>query len=240
MGIERVERVFSSGYFPWPKLALKAGDRARFHFLTSGYDDNFDGGRFHVVDAGDYTRELVCLRVLSDGAEVCALCEQGHDDLVNRFACWVFCHHIIHLGDNPDPDGPSWKQAKLGERIVFVEEIERPMLIWLKAGRQHAWYGQFKAMANRYGTLEGRTYELRRVGAGRDDTDYILTVVDDRPFTGSVDALPPIEEVFRYTAGGIVRPPSLAASESESDLAVGGLPKADIIELPDIDAEVEI
>lgn len=239
MPMDRADRTFSTGFFPWPRLSLKAGDRSRFHFLTNGQDPLFDGGRFHQVDMGDYVRETLCLRSFTEGEEICQLCEDGHDDLANRFACWVYCHQVVHLGGNPDPEAEPWREAKLSGRTVFVEDIKSPLLIWMKAGRQHSWYAQFKAMANKFGSLEGRLYELKRVGSGMSDTDYELSVVEEKPLAKAtvkeiLEGLTVIEDIFRSTVG---RKPRIARLSEEE-----GLPAAqkESAELPlGSDAETE-
>src|SRR3990167_4518739 len=121
-GLDQAEGQFQT-YARTPRLRLQAGDRARFHFLSNGWDDYFAGGRFHEVEAEGqtYSRAVLCTRSFSDGEEVFNLCEEGHEDFSNRFAVWTLMHVIYHSGDNPDADGDAWEQVKLAGRIVFKE-----------------------------------------------------------------------------------------------------------------------
>ena len=222
-GIDQAESQFRS-YSSTPRLRLQAGDRARLHFLSTGYDELFAGGRFHELEPAQgetYGRSVLCVRTFTDGEEVCSFCEEGHDDFSNRFAVWILVHCIYHNGDNPDPEGLPWEQFKLSGRIVFKESIETPILIWLKAGKQKIWFLQFKSFAAKYGTLEGRLFEFRRAGAGRDDTDYTLAAVKEEKLSKKIEAeakegLATVEAIFRSTVGGgSWLPPRLVEGEEE-------------------------
>ena len=71
-GIHQAEDAASAGFLRQPKVRLKSGDRVRFHFLSTGEDDFFGGGRFHTfqqkTQAGKtWTKEVLCVRACTDG-----------------------------------------------------------------------------------------------------------------------------------------------------------------------------
>jgi len=221
-GIEQSEQTIR-GSARFPRLFLVAGDRARFHFLADGGpgDPYFLSSRFHMVKVQDrqWPRQVVCLDSLTEGEETCSLCQEGHSDMASRFAVWAYVHFIVHLSDNPDEEGDRWKQVKSGDRIVFKETVERPMVIWMGIGREAAWFGQFKGVFNKYGTLLDRLYELKRKGS-KLDTDYILTVVKQESLPAkeakeAKDHIVPIEDVFRSTIGGRSVAPQRMTEEVE-------------------------
>jgi len=253
-GIQQAEAAYGSGS-RLPRLRLAAGDRARFHFLSSGDDEYFGGGVFHTFamqtqGGKSYNKEVVCLRNLTEGEESCPHCEAGHDQITNRFAVWVYVHFILHLGDNPnsDEDSPAWDQVQVGQRFMFRENVGQPLLIWLAYGKQWSWFGQFKAAYTKYGTLSGRVYELRRVGTSMNDTDYTLATVKEEPLKADVPAVTTIEEVFRSTLDGVgSKSPSLGPIEPEKVVAPGklspgmgkrGRPKSEVEELEEPSAPV--
>lgn len=238
-GIAKAERVLSTGD-QWPRLRLKAGDRARFHFLTSGSDDYFAASRFHKFGQGSETRTYVCLRSMSEGGDDCDYCAAGRDTDQNRFGVWVFLHFILHSGDNPDPEGEPWKQKKLDKRTLFQELFNKPMLIDLPAGRSRKWYKQFVTPWAQYGSLQMHLYELLRIGEGRDDTEYTLTAVKEmaikKEHAASVEDLPGVEDVFKQALKFGPRSLTPAAGALGTDSLDGtgeteALPAADDVDL---------
>lgn len=210
MGIERAKRIISSGggsSFQYPQLRLKANERARFHFLSSGQDPLLDASKFHNIaeERGGKTwfNAVVCLDSLTQGEDSCALCERGHRDMSNKFAAWIYVHHILHATDNPDADGEPWKPTSVAGRTLFKEDVRKPMLLWMGVGRNQAWWGQVINFYAIHGNLQTHLYELHRVGADRDDTDYMFSAVKEMVPTADllalVEGLTPIEEVFRST-----------------------------------------
>lgn len=212
MGIkDALQRVSGQRWLPYPRVRLKAGDRCRFFFITDGADPFFDAAYFHDVEvAPQRTREVLCLKRFCD--EVCTLCEDGHDDLVRRFAVWLYVTNIYHLYDNPD--GPPWEQVRLGNRIFFKEVVEGERLLWLGIGRNKAWISQFEQEYDRVGNLRNKLYELVRVGSGVSDTDYRLQFLKEAPEPEPIEALreslPSIAEVFRSTLGVRAEAPLMA------------------------------
>jgi len=220
-GIDQSEEAIR-GVARFPRLSLKAGDRARFHSLASGGpgDPNLLAAVFHSVDTGGpFPRDMVCLDKLTQGEETCQYCEGGHAETRRRFALWVYVHSIFHMGDNPDQEGEGWTQVKVSNRVMFKEEVKQPLVLWLGVGRKMAWWGQFKAVYNKYGSLEGRLFDLLRVG-GDMDTEYHLSIVKEMPL-GDIDVgeLTSIEDVFRSTLGGALsRPPRLSEPTEEGSI----------------------
>lgn len=206
-GIHQAEEAASSGWSRQPRLRLRSGDRARFHFLSSGEDDYFGGGRFHCfpqeTQGGKrWTKEILCVRAFTDGEETCAHCEDGHDDLGNRFAVWAYIHFILHMGDNPNQgEGEEpWQQVKVGGRVMFKEQIDLPLMIWMPYGKQFAWFGQFREALVKYGTLLGRLYELKRTGQGMQDTDYTLSIIKEEDLPSKIQKEVEKSDVFKTVA----------------------------------------
>ena len=232
-GIHQAEEAASAGWLRQPKVRLKSGDRVRFHFLSTGEDDFFGGGRFHLfpqkTQAGKtWTKEILCVRALTDGEDECSHCDEGHDDMANRFAVWVYAHFVLHLGDNPNQgEGEEpWKQVKMGKRVMFMETIDLPLMIWMPYGRGFIWFGQFREAVVKYGTLLGRLFELKRVGSGMQDTDYTLAVIKEEDLGKKIqkeidksDVVVTIEAAMRETiaASGASAPqPSRLSDEEET------------------------
>lgn len=208
-GIEAGERAMAYGD-RWPKLRPKDGDRARFHFLTTGNDPWLVATKFHKETNGTRWSDIVCLQALTHGEEPCIYCEIDTSNRRNMFACWVWTEFMLHPRDNPDEDGDAWEQRKLqlatGREItVFKEDVKKAQLLWLPAGRSKAWWSQFTNAWMVSGNLQKHLYDLHRTGEGRDDTNYILTANKEDPLDPAileldeVKALPDIEEVFRQT-----------------------------------------
>lgn len=199
-GIASAQRQMVSGQGNW--LRINANERARFHCLTSGGDDRFMGTKFHSIGQGAQTRYYVCLRVMTNGEESCEFCDQGHDEMGNRFALWVYVHNILHATDNPDQEGDRWKQQDVEGRTLFREEVKKPILIWLAAGRYQAWFGQFVAMWTKHQDLQNHIYELLRIGEGL-ETEYELTELKEEPLAKKIleqeeiQNLPSVPEFFR-------------------------------------------
>ncbi len=230
-GIHRAREAGTQSAFRYPKLRIQAGDRARFWFLSNGEDDHFDGARFHLFPRQTktgkvYNEEVLCVRLRSDGEDSCSFCDEGHDDLALRFSIWIWVEHILHLGDNPDPEGTAWEQMRLAPegnkkgRIMFKETVDEPMLIWMAYGKEWVWFSQFDAALNKYGTLEGRLFELKRVGSQMTDTDYTLTMIKKaalpKGHTEKIEAARvPIDQIFAESvtgAGSTRRPTPLGAA----------------------------
>ena len=217
-GIHRARAAGSQSLFRYPKLRIGAGDRARFWFLSDGEDEYFDGARFHLFPRTTrsgtvYNQEIMCLRLRTDGDESCTFCEEGHEEMALRFSIWIWVDHVLHLGDNPDPEGQAWEQIRLAAekgkkgRIMFKEAIGQPMVIWMAYGKEWVWFSQFDAALNQYGTLEGRLYELKRVGSNMQDTDYTLSMVKatklPKTTAEKVEAARvPIDQIFAETVSG--------------------------------------
>ncbi|KKM19595.1 hypothetical protein LCGC14_1654020 [marine sediment metagenome] len=229
-GIHQAEDAASAGFLRQPKVRLKSGDRVRFHFLSTGEDDFFGGGRFHMfpqkTQAGKtWTKEVLCVRAFTDGEEECSHCDEGHDDMGNRFAVWVYAHFVLHLGDNPNQgEGEEpWEQVKMGKRVMFKETIDLPLMIWMPYGRGFIWFGQFREAVVKYGTLLGRLFELKRVGSGMQDTDYTLAVVKEVDLEKKIqkeidksDVVTTIEVAMRETvSSGSASPAPARLSEEE-------------------------
>lgn len=221
-----------------PRLRLIAMDRARFHFIGDGgeADEFFGGARFHSFkmtsqSGKTYNREILCVRAYTDGEETCSFCEEGHDDMSKRFAVWTYVHHVLHAADNPNQEEGEepWEQVRMqGEgkkpgRIMFKEIVNEPLLIWMPYGRGAAWFHQFHEAWVQYGTLQGRIYQLRRVGKGMDDTDYTLSVLKEEELPKEAadriaEVVQPVEEVFRETiSGGSAPRPTRMGEEAVPD-----------------------
>jgi hypothetical protein len=209
-GIERAKQVIASGgssNFQYPQLRLKANERVRFHFLSSGQDHLLDASKFHSIaeERGDKTfyTPVVCLDSLTQGEDSCSLCERGHRDLSTKFAVWTYVYHILHATDNPDADGEPWKAAVVAGRTLFREEIKKPLLLWMGVGRNQAWWGQVINFYAMHGSLQTHIYELHRVGAGMADTDYLFSAVKEAvaapDVTTLAEGLATIEQIFRST-----------------------------------------
>lgn len=235
MGIHRAREAGSQSVFRYPKLRIGAGDRARFWFLSNGEDEFFDGARFHLFPRQTkrgkvYNEEILCMRLRTDGEDSCAFCEEGHEDMALRFAIWIWVDHVLHLGDNPDPEGEAWEQIRLAAekgkkgRIMFKESISQPMVIWMAYGKEWVWFSQFDAALNQYGTLEGRLYELKRVGASMGDTDYTLSMIKVSKLPkGTAEKIEAtrvsIDQIFTETvsASGSARRPTRLSDQLGSD-----------------------
>lgn len=237
-GINRARRAGSQAQFRYPRLRLKAGDRARFWFLSGGEDEFFDGQRFHLFKqqtrgGKTYSKEVLCVRLATDGDERCASCEDGHEDMGLRFAVWAYVDYILHLGDNPDQEGQAWEQVRLkaagGDerkgRILFKEEVGQSILIWLAYGKEWVWFEQVMAAFNKYGTLKDHLYELKRVGEKMSDTDYTFQAVKAGKISKEAakkvkeTELTPVDEVFRetVTGGPVAQRPTRLESELPED-----------------------
>ena len=232
-GIHQAEEAASAGFLRQPRVRLKSGDRVRFHFLSTGEDDFFGGGRFHMFPqktqgGKTWTKEVLCVRTFTDGEEECSHCDEGHDDMGNRFAVWVYVHFVLHLGDNPNQgEGEEpWQQVTMGKRVMFKETIDQPLMIWMPYGRGFVWFGQFREAVVKYGTLQGRLFEMKRVGSGMQDTDYTLAVIKEVDLEKKIqkeidksDVVTTIEVAMRETvASGLSapQPPRLSEEEEET------------------------
>lgn len=240
-GIDHSEQV-GRGSMRFPRLFLSPGDRARFHFLADGSpgDPYFLSCRIHLVteQGRQWPRQIACLDSLTEGEETCHLCQEGHSDMTSVFCVWTYVDFILHLGDNPDEEGERWEQVKSRDRIIFKETVDRPMIIWLKFGREAAWFGQFKHAFTKYGTLLDRIYELQRKGL-KLDTDYTLRMVKQESLAPkkakeATKQIVPIEEVFRSTAGISATPPRMAEglegeeeTEEEQKVLPGAVPEVE-------------
>lgn len=235
-GVRQAQEAREAGFSRQPRLRLVAGDRARFHFIGDGgeADEFFGGARFHSFQmtsqsGKNYRREILCVRAHTDGEETCSFCEEGHDDMSKKFAVWIYVHHILHAADNPsqeEGEGEPWEQVRMqGERgksgrIVFKEIVDEPLLIWMPYGRGGAWFGQFHEAWVKYGSLQGRIYQLRRVGKGMDDTDYTLSVIKEAKLPKEAadsiaEVVQPVEDVFRETITGGSAPRPIRMTEEE-------------------------
>lgn len=210
-GIGAAQRRMQSGGF-WPTLKTKNGDRVHFWFLTSGNDRWFNGAEFHLYGQFPTGKRIICLRALTDGNEECTYCDEGHTVLQNRFACWVWVDYILHLGNNPDEQGDEWTPVQiqvtdasgtLKARTVFQEMVEDVKLLEMPAGRRQVWFAQFTSAWTQAGDLQLSKYELHRVGEGRDDTDYTLSVLVKEAVPKEIAELaadqPAIADVFRQS-----------------------------------------
>lgn len=257
-GIHRARQAGAQAQFRYPKLRIKSGDRARFYFLSNGEDDYFDGARFHLYPRQTrggkaYNEEKLCLRLRTDGDEPCAFCEEGHEGLALRMAVWVWVDHVLHLGDNPDPEGQPWEQLrqagkdKKPGRIMFKEMIEQPMLVWMAYGKEWVWFEQFIAALNKYGTLEDRLFELKRVGDTMQDTDYTLAMVKaaklPKKVAEKVEATRvPIDQIFTETVKGSSAPrPTRLSEELDQGDTPGGVDEESVgeQELPEVEEPAE-
>jgi len=146
---------------------------------------------------------------LTAGAETCLHCEAGDEAKERRFALWLWVHSIYHVTDNPAEDGEGWKptQVKSEEggkaRTLFREEVERPLLLELKAGRDQKWFRQFSVEWSGKGSLQLWLYEFRRSAGEGIDTDYILRPQKQQALPegildkDEVKELPPVPDIFR-------------------------------------------
>ena len=208
-GVASAEESMSTGD-RWPRCRPQNGDRVRFHFLTSGADPWLVGTKFHRIAAEPFGRDIICLAALTQGEEACTYCEIDSTNRRNMFACWIWTTYVLHPHDNPDEEGEAWEQKTLQlandrKMVVFKEEIAKPQLLWLSAGRQKVWWSQFTSAWMAHGDLRKHLYELHRVGSGRDDTNYTLTTSKAEPLPpeilekDEVKELPNIEDIFRET-----------------------------------------
>jgi len=208
-GVAAAEAAMSSRD-RWPRIKPQDGERVRFHFLTDGSDPWLVGTKFHKIGEFPNSRDIVCTQALSQGNEACGFCDMDSTNRRNMFACWIWTEFILHPHDNPDEEGEAWEQKQLalpnGRKLaVFKEDIKKPQLLWLPAGKQKAWWSQFTTAWMTSGNLRRHFYELHRIGGGRDDTNYILTTVKEDPLADDilqldeVKNLPNIEDIFRET-----------------------------------------
>lgn len=248
-GLDNARAAGQRAQFRYPRLRLKAGDRARFHFLSDGNDEFLAGSRFHLFKqqtrtGKTYNKEVLCLRVATDGDEACPSCEEGQDETGMRMSVWIWLHFILHLGDNPDAEGVPWEQVQMKGRdkqpgrVMFKEDVDEPILIWMGYGKEWAWFEQYTAASNQYGTLEAHMYELKRVGSGMADTDYTLAAVKKGKLPKvqrdkGVEARVPIFDVFQETTsdGPAAPRPSRLSEEMEEGADDG--PPAGTGPLPD-------
>lgn len=235
-GIEAGEEALAYGD-RWPKLRLQDGDRARFHFLTTGSDPWLVATKFHKESDGKRWSDVLCVQALTHGEEACIRCEMDTQNRRNMFACWVYTDYILHSRDNPDEEGEAWEQKKLSlptgrEIAVFKEDINKPQLLWLPAGRAKAWWSQFTNAWMTSGNLQKHLYELHRTGSGRDDTNYTLTSNKEDPLDPAileldeVKNLPDIEAVFRQTLSFVPKIDDLGTDSLDGAAPVEDLPKA--------------
>lgn len=204
VGIEAGEQILTSGQ-KWPKLILKGNERARFHCLTTGNDANFCAARFHTWGEFPNGGEAVCTRLLTGGEEECKYCSEGSDPDQNAFGLWAWVYHILRSTDNPEKDGDPWKTTAVEGRTLFVQSLERPLLIWLTAGKEKSRFRQFSAEWAALGSLQMHVYDLQRVGEGL-DTEYLLSRLKDTPIPPDmldkeeVKNLPTVPYVFRNSS----------------------------------------
>jgi len=208
-GIDGASRAMGRGSGP-PRLRLKAGERARFHMLSTGKDRMMMGSEFHVLAPFPNYREAVCVRAMTGGAETCQLCEQGHTEKRNKFALWVYVWNVLRINDNPDEKGDSWPTAQIEDgagrkRTLFREEVKRPLLLELSAGREHVIYRQFVNEYTARGSLQTQLYELVRIGEQL-DTTYLLRAAKEMAIPEEVlgderlKTLTPIPDLFRNSS----------------------------------------
>ena len=228
IGIARGQQVLQRGS-KYPFLKLGSGDRGRFHFLTSGADHHFASGTFHKFGQGQETRTLICTASLTEAnARECKFCERGHSDTQGRFACWIYLHQVLRVGDNPDQEGDPWKQAKVPEanRTMFVEDVKKPVILRLAAGRGQAWFKQFSGFwMTRDSNLQLDLFELVRTGTGL-ETDYTLNIVKEMAIPAKLAKLqadlPGIEEVFTEEMRFSPHAAGAGAGMGQDALEVGG------------------
>ena len=250
-GIAAAQRQMQSTGSRWPRLKIFANERARFHCLTTGSDAMFSGSKYHREGEGMNTRYYLCLRIYTNGEEACFYCDHGQKDIGSRFALWAYVHNVLRASDNPDPEGDAWKPTEVEvegmERklMLFREEVKRPMLIRMAAGREQAWFGQFVAMWGKYGSdLSTCIYELRRTGSEL-ATEYELVDLKEEPLAKAVwespdvKDLPTIEDTEReqlsYGPGAAGAP---GGAPMGSDEVLGTEPSADVTGEPEDEAPV--
>lgn len=229
-GMAAAQAMMSGGGSRFPMLWLDDGDRARFHFLTSG-DSDMIGCKFHKFGEGSKTRHYMCLRVFTGGEEECRWCEEGHDELGSRFAVWVFVHNILHAKQAED----EWEATKIGKKTLFREVVKKPKLIRLAAGVKQAWFNQFINMWTTHGDLQLHIYELYREHLQL-DTEYYLTTLKEQAIdpklldSDDVKDLPTCEDVLReevtYGPGGAGSGSAMGTDEVLGESDADPLPSA--------------
>jgi hypothetical protein len=217
-GMVAAQQQMSGGGSRFPYLRIEAGERARFHFLTSGNTDLI-GSKFHKFGEGRETRHYMCLRVFTGGEEECRWCEAGHDEMGSRFAVWIFVHNILHAAQDKEAE---WKTTKVGKTTLFREEVKEPMLIRMAAGVKQKWFSQFVNMWTTHGDLQNHIYELYREGTEL-ETEYFLTTLKEQAIpeeildSDVVKKLPTCEDVLReevtFGPGGAGAGSSLGTDE---------------------------
>ena len=252
-GVEAGEEQMTAGS-RWPWIRPKDGDRLRFHFLTTGADPLLVATKFHSIGTGKNSRNIVCVSALTRGNEDCVLCDQdGGQNRRNLWGCWVLVDYILHPNDNPDEEGDSWphKQLKIlgadGEektRSVFQEVLETALtdesvvpgqvrFLQLPAGRQKVWWSQVSNAWMQTGDLRKHLYELHRVGAGRDDTNYTLTAKEENPLDEAlleredIKDLPTVDEVFRSSLSQLPKGDAVLGGDELDGGGGDSLPKAE-------------
>lgn len=186
-GLEAAQQQMSAGGSRFPILKLEDGDRARFHFLSSGSDLNLVGTIFHRFGQDVNTRFYMCLRVFTGGEEACVYCEAGHDDTSSRFAVWVFVHNMLHASQKET----KWKATEVDDadgekRTLFREEIKKPFLIRMAAGWKQKWFAMVMNGYTTHGSLQTHIYELERTGKGL-ETEYVYrTIGGERPIAKEI------------------------------------------------------
>lgn len=250
-----VAKIQSKGYIP-ELILYEDADTAIFRFLT---DDPLDVDLHEIRDASisKWPQYFYCTM---DDEGQCRYCEadEGSDkkSKVRMFMFWVYVHKILHNYQTSADE--KWSEEKLGKRTVYVEVVDKPVLLRRKFGYKRSFWEQFESAydANE-GTWKDRDYSLKRNGVRKSqDTTYALTPLDKSIMSPELadimSGLPSLEDV----AKGIVTrlgevdssepsdketPSGDSSEETEGEHSEESVEKKDPapeIQLPDVDDDL--
>ena len=172
-----------------------------------------------------YTNTL-CDREEDEGGNLVGACELCDSKIPRslQFMVWVYVYDYLHKQQNSD-QGTKWPQVKLGELIMYREEMNR-FVIW-----QDGFYSSqaLEGRLQRYGSITDRDYMRVRRGARRSQQVRYeldgLEVSSIRPdIVVEAQDLPDLYEValgkVRTLGGGDAEEPSTYDGPTPTEVSV--------------------
>lgn len=172
------------------RLFLRQDDVAEVRFMNDGSEIYWD--RFHTITSDDGKFNTIrCI-----GEEVCPHCANKNFP-GSIFFTWVYVRRILHA--NTQPEYIKTVTANVNGRKVYVQEVNAPRVFECRFGKSNSRWNTLMSLFHKYQTLCDRDYDIKRVGARKEDTDYNFIPGDktgpDEEVVKMLSLLPLIDDV---------------------------------------------